>query len=180
MKKDQTVREHIKKTLESFGVVFNEDVVCMLVSRCEKQSAEKPISFAHVIARNWALDQYRSRASAENIATQRMLNAAKTELKRESDRLRIENLKLANIELEKIIRLQHITAPTMPNALLYMRHVCIEGLSDEEVAAAFFPMTNRTQRYQWLKRARAFILPLASENLKEILMQSMWTKNKVK
>ncbi len=66
MKKEQTVREHIEATLASFDdVVFTDDVVSILVARCEAKG-NSTLGFAHNVARNWAIDHRRCEHGCAN------------------------------------------------------------------------------------------------------------------
>ena len=165
------MKNKIKTVLISMGVEFTDDVVDALVARLDRyENIESRVSLAHVIARNWAIDQKRHVECAIARAKQDQIDQAVAELKR----IRFEK---AVVEFDRLVPTLKSRRICMQNALRYMRLTCIEGKSDPE-CEPFFPGTKRDQRYQWLKRARDLVLPQASAELKALLWQGIWTKRK--
>lgn len=165
------MENHIRSVLTHMDVVFTDDVVAALAERVKRYpDIRRPLNLAHVIARNWALGQKRKVASRAKRAAAQTVKAAEAEIAR----VRRE---AALLEFESIVPRFIDARPYMPNALLYMRMICIEDKKDAE-CAHLFPGTTRDQRYQWLRRARDLVLPHVSPELRLILWKSIGTKRK--
>lgn len=165
------MKDHIKQVLISMKAEFSDEVVEMLVSRAKRyQDIRSEIDLAHVIARNWAIGQRRKIAYVIKCTQQKQIEQAEAELKRVC-------FEKAVSDFDQLVPTLKSRRTCMPQALRYMRLVCLEGKSDPE-CAPYFPGTTSDQRYQWLKRARDLVLPHASPELKSVLWQNLGSKRK--
>ena len=117
--------------------------------------------------------------AAANTVVRTQLAKAKAVVDLATAKRHAKELAQATAEFDSLVATVHSKRTSMPDALRYMRLVCIEDKSDADCADVF-PGTNRDQRYQWLKRARDFVLLLASDVLKSVLWKSIGTKRKAK
>lgn len=165
------MKQKIEAVLRSMGVMFSDADVVELVARVDRYTdVGSPMSLVHVIARNWAIDQKRREEREVSREQQEKIKQAEAEEKR-------KRFLAAVAEYDLLIETLTSNRPCMPKALRYMRLTCFFDATDPE-CAPYFPESTRDQRYQWLKRARDFVLPHASLDLKAVLWQRIGTKRK--
>jgi len=162
-----TVKGMIERTLGSFaGLVWDDDVVSVLAAKVEGTHPDNPVACAYVVARNWALDQRRRLQSSNRLQVKAWALKQK-ELEEAQKHARI---KTEWTQLCEQLRVSMKKGPLREFGLVYAECICIDRMIDPD-CATLFPGTSRDQRYQWLKRIRDMVIPLASEELKRFLMK---------
>ena len=165
-----TAKSVILNTLRMFPVEFKEEDVEEIERRISvNYSASHPNSnlpgFAHVIARNWATDELRKRAVAAKRKARSLLQA-------ERERQEMERLERCKKEFDGLVfKLLPNLVCSQSKQLDIVRLTCFEGLTDEE-NSRLFPGTNAMLRYQWKHRGIHLLLPLASPELKDFLLEN--------
>jgi len=164
----QTVISTIVRVLGRFSVVFDEAVVAELEKKVLASNPEKPLNYAYICARNWALDQIRNRASK---AKEKSAALMKAEEKRQArEKLERCQQEFDSIVFKLILKLKpkYLTAAKQ---LEIVRISCFVGLKDAD-CAKIFSGTTRNQRYAWKRRGALLVVPHASAELKEALTKS--------
>jgi hypothetical protein len=164
-----SIRDKIVRCLTGFGDVrFSQADVDALVGRVEDADVERPCAYAHVVARNWAVDRRRAvgimerKAEAERELAQS--KAREAELKREFEQARQEFWPVAHEALAQVSS-KNKRAHEKVRAL-FLR--VFEGLTDEGFALVF-PGVSADARYQWTRRGKKLLRPYASEVLWRVI-----------
>lgn len=158
-----TVRKKIIQTLLDFPATFDINIVDELVRRVEKGYPDKPLSFAYILARNWAIDQHRRAERRANIERRQAAEAVAAATEQAGLEAARAEYWLAVDSFRRSQGGQFVRVRANEQFLLLWM-TAILGSSEEEIAASFPDVTGMT-RWKWLQRARDALRPTASENL---------------
>ncbi|MBI5412955.1 hypothetical protein HZA42_01235 [Candidatus Peregrinibacteria bacterium] len=139
----------------------------------EFSSLEDLKRYISTVIKNVVSDQEKTRQSQPRILARQSERIAREEKSRTEQAEYEQNFKLAKEEFSALLSANERTRYYNKLQLLY--NTIFEHKNDAELQA-MFPDTSRATRDQWRKRARDFIWPNASDNLK--LFLSKFTKKK--
>lgn len=156
-----TIKEAVVKGLRyaPVPVTIDEATVSMLVARVTAANPAKPASYAHFVARNYAITQARQERARTAREARAMMDAMR-------EREAAEKKQRAQVEFVEIVeRILKGLLPSRRHGMAILWFQTFDGEDDAACARLLGFPTTRTQRWQWKHRALKVLKPLVSPAL---------------
>ena len=160
---DTIARDTLLRAFNAVGYTgYTEAEVAGRLAVVRRAAPERVESYAFVVGRNWAVEQLRKRA-----AEARRRQAAAAELVRAA-RYRASVIDARREFWAILAELKPGFTPGQIAKCHVLFWRSLKGWTDDDVAQ-LHPRTNRVTRQQWVSRARRWIVPHATANLRQFI-----------